>query len=98
MKKNLLLRLCLMMVLALSIYSCASDDLLVSSSDSSQNISSARYSSKSPWAEDQIYITKVQQVFLKHSNLPRFNETYGELNWDYAMSFGQFGERYALVP
>lgn len=46
----------------------------------------------------KIYITKVQQVFLKHSNFPRFNETYGELNWDYAMSFGQFGERYALVP
>jgi hypothetical protein len=99
MKTKIISWLSCMAVLAFLLHSCRHDEL-TNPENSSQNGSSlaAKYASKSPWKEDEVYIGKVQQVFLKHANLPRVNETYGELHWEYAMSFGQFGERYALVP
>jgi hypothetical protein len=99
MKKKIISWLSYMTVLVFLLQSCRHDEL-TNPENSSPNGSSlaAKYASKSPWKEDEVYISKVQQVFLKHANLPRVNETYGEPHWEYAMSFGQFGERYALVP
>mgnify|MGYP003582946260 CR=1 FL=1 len=83
-----------MTILVLSLYSCIHDDMLQNTTE----YSSKEYISKSPWNEDEVYIKKVQQVFLKHANLQYFNNRYGEAYWDYSMSFGQFGERFALIP
>lgn len=98
-RKQHLTRLLLVIMTILCTGSCIRDDL--ASEDQSQMISknmSSKFTSRSFWKEDNVYINKVQQVFLKVANLDRVRSTYGELNWDYAMSFGQFGENYLLVP
>jgi len=82
------------------LWSCRSEDFFQEEnpSGSSTKLSSAKYASKSLWKEDVVYIEKVQQVFLKIANMEHVRANYGELNWDYAMSFGNFNETYALVP
>lgn len=101
MKRKIILSLSFLTVFLTLLWSCHSEDF-IQPEDASQlfakNATSAKFVSRSLWKEDVLYIGKVQQVFLKHANLERFNATYGELNWDYAMSYGQFGEKYALVP
>ncbi|KPE49715.1 hypothetical protein [Chryseobacterium indologenes] len=84
-----------------SLCSCIREDLLQPDKTkgiSSQDVTAAKYASKSLWQEDDVYIGKVQQIFLKAANLEKVKETYGELYWNYSMSFGQFGEKYLLVP
>ncbi len=101
MKKNVILRLCLLMAVALSLSSCVRDEILSSgknSKPSTENLTAAKFGSKSFWKEDEKYISKVQQVFLKHANMQHVQERYGELYWDYAMTFGQFNETYLIVP
>lgn len=101
MKRKIILSLSFLTVFLTLLWSCHSEDF-IQPEDASQlfakNASSAKFVSRSLWKEDVLYIGKVQQVFLKHANLERFSTNYGELNWDYAMSYGQFGEKYALVP
>lgn len=99
MKKKIISCLSFMAAFVFLLQSCIRDEF-TNSENPSQNASlvASKYVSKSPWKEDEVYINKAQQVFLKYANLPRVNETYGELHWEYAMSFGQFGEYYALVP
>ncbi len=50
---------------------------------------SKNFLSKSLWKEDDLYIGKVQQVFLKVANIEYIRNNYGELYWDYTMTFGQ---------
>ena len=98
-RKMHLTRLLLVIITVLCTGSCVRDDLAAESQSqiTSKNMS-AKFASRSFWKEDEIYINKVQQVFLKVANLDRVRSTYGELNWDYAMSFGNFNETYALIP
>jgi hypothetical protein len=98
-RKMHLTRMLLVIVTLLSMISCVRDDL-AAESQSQQNSKnmSAKFASRSFWKEDNVYINKVQQVFLKVANLEHVRTRYGELNWDYAMSFGNFNETYALVP
>jgi len=89
----------LVIVTLLSMSSCVRDDLTAESqSEKNSKNMSAKFASRSFWKEDNIYINKVQQVFLKVANLEHVRTQYGELNWDYAMTFGNFNETYALVP
>ncbi|KPE51311.1 hypothetical protein [Chryseobacterium indologenes] len=98
-KKLNIKQLLLVLLAVFSIYSCFHEDLSQQENPKeTASVSSAKYASRSLWKEDDVYIKKVQQVFLKHANLERFNTTFGELYWNYAMSFGQFGEKYLLVP
>jgi hypothetical protein len=92
-------RILLVIVTLLSMSSCVRDDLAAESQSqkNSKNMS-AKFASRSLWKEDNVYINKVQQVFLKVANLEHVRTRYGELNWDYAMTFGNFNEAYALVP
>ncbi|MEI3791886.1 MULTISPECIES: hypothetical protein [unclassified Chryseobacterium] len=80
--------------------SCHSEELLPqeSLSGSTESLSSAKFVSRSLWKEDEVYIGKVKQVFLKIANLEHVKAQYGELNWNYAMSFGNFNETYVIVP
>lgn len=100
MRKKIILRLLLLTAFMALLWSCRSEDLLheENPSGSSSSLSSAKYASRSLWKEDGVYINKVQQVFLKIANMEHVRARYGELNWDYAMSFGNFNETYALVP
>lgn len=56
------------------------------------------YASKSPWKEDQVYIKNVKSVFEKYANQGYFENKYGQVYWDYAMSFGKFDESFLVVP
>lgn len=98
-RKQHFIKLLLVIITILSTGSCVHDDLV--SGSQSQMVSknmSAKFASRSFWKEDNVYINKVQQVFLKVANLEHVRARYGELNWDYAMTFGNFNETYALVP
>ncbi|MDR4950863.1 hypothetical protein REB14_01540 [Chryseobacterium sp. ES2] len=98
-RKMRVTRIFLVIVTLFSMNSCIRDDLAVESQSqqNSKNMS-AKFASRSFWKEDNVYISKVQQIFLKVANLEHVRTRYGELNWDYAMTFGNFNETYALVP
>jgi len=101
MRKKIIFKLFLLTALMTLLWSCRSEDLLQQerpSGLSTESLISSRYASRSLWKEDGVYINKVQQVFLKIANLEHVRAKYGELNWDYAMSFGNFNETYVIVP
>lgn len=101
MKKTLIFRLLLMAIFSISLFSCINEEFTAENSNtslSSKITSRDSYKKASPWKEDEIFITKTQEVFLKIANPKYVQSKYGELYWNYAMSFGQFGENYLLVP
>lgn len=94
MKKNLLLRLCLMMSLVLALYSCVHDEVY----SASDPVSSEEYINKSLWKEDEKYIKNVKEVFEKYADKQYYNNTYGEVYWNYALTMGTFDETFLEVP
>ncbi len=97
--KKTIFQLCFLLAILSTLWCCRNEEF--STEDSSQQRSynsSARFASKSFWKEDEVYINKVQQVFMKVANMEHVKSRYGDLYWDYAMTFGQFGESYLLVP
>ncbi|MCL1650635.1 hypothetical protein M2T70_16865 [Elizabethkingia anophelis] len=95
MKRNLLVRsfygLLLILLVSVVIVSCIHDEReAVSSNNSiniSQDITTKAYTKLSPWSEDVDFIQKVQKVFLKNAKLDYFRDKYGDIYWDYALSF-----------
>ncbi|WP_131829023.1 hypothetical protein [Elizabethkingia ursingii] len=95
MKRNLLVRsfygLILILLVSVVIVSCIHDEPeAVSSNNSiniSQDITTKAYTKLSPWSEDVDFIQKVQKVFLKNARLDYFRDKYGDIYWDYALSF-----------
>lgn len=99
MMKKTIFRLCFLLTILSTLWCCRNEEF--STEDSSRQRSynsSARFASKSFWKEDEVYIHKVQQVFMKVANMEHVKNRYGDMYWDYAMTFGQFGESYLLVP
>lgn len=99
MMKKTIFGLCFLLAILSTLWCCRNEEF--STEDSSQQRSynsSARFASKSFWKEDEVYINKVQQVFMKVANMEHVKSRYDDLYWDYAMTFGQFGESYLLVP
>lgn len=97
MKKNRLLRFCVITTVMLSFHSCVSEDF-ASQENPSEILSAARFSSKSLWEEDEKYISKVKEVYLKNADENYIRETYGIIFWDYATTMDQFEESYLIVP
>ncbi len=97
MKNKFMLRLCLMMTVMLSLYSCISDDF-TPQENPSETLNSARFSSKSLWEEDEKYISKVKEVYGKNADENYIQQTYGTIFWDYATTMDQFDESYLMVP
>ncbi|MEI3791593.1 MULTISPECIES: hypothetical protein [unclassified Chryseobacterium] len=99
MRKKIILRLLLLTAFMSLLWSCRSEDFLPQETPAGSSAqTSAKYASRSFWKEDEVYINKVQQVFLKIANPEHVRSKYGDLHWDYAMSFGNFNETYLLVP
>ncbi|KYH07591.1 hypothetical protein A1704_02655 [Chryseobacterium cucumeris] len=97
--KKTIFRLFFLFTILSTLWCCRNEEF--STEDSAQQdsySSSTRFASKSFWKEDEVYIHKVLQVFMKVANAEHVKSRYGELYWDYAMTFGQFGEKYLLVP
>lgn len=97
--KKTIFRLSFLLTILSTLWCCRNEEF--STEDSSRQRSynsSARFASKSFWKEDEVYIHKVQQVFMKVANMEHVKSRYGDLYWDYAMTFGQFGESYLLAP
>jgi hypothetical protein len=97
--KKTIFRLFFLFAILSTLWCCRNEEF--SAGDPAQESfyrSSTRFASKSFWKEDEVYIHKVQQVFMKVANAEHVKSRYGELYWDYAMTFGQFGEKYLLVP
>lgn len=103
MKKIYIIEVFLITFFLAILWSCHNEDLQTDNSTVSKPNDvfydmSKNFLSKSLWKEDDLYIGKVQQVFLKVANIEYIRNNYGELYWDYTMTFGQFGETYLLVP
>ncbi|WP_297984691.1 hypothetical protein [uncultured Chryseobacterium sp.] len=54
--------------------------------------------SKSLWKEDMVYIKNVKKVFEVNFNEDKFYQDFGEVAWNYAMTFGNFDESFLRVP
>ncbi|MET3538249.1 hypothetical protein [Chryseobacterium limigenitum] len=94
MKNKSIIRLLLLAVTSIFLYSCMNEDLYSSSEKEKQEIQS-----KSLWKEDMIFITNVKEIFLKNASLENFKTNHGGLpQWEYAMTFGDFDESYLMVP
>jgi len=84
-------RLCLMMAILLSFYSCIHDDL-----NSSSDLTSKEYTNKSLWKEDETYIKNVMKVYFENES--EIKKTTGIPYWDYATTVGSFDESFLMVP
>ncbi|QQQ30016.1 hypothetical protein [Chryseobacterium indoltheticum] len=91
MKKNLLLRLCLMMTVVLSLYSCIHDEVY-----SSADQSSTEYINKSLWEQDEKYIKNVMAVYAENED--EIKKVSGTPYWNYATTVESFDESFVAVP
>lgn len=91
MKKNLVLRLCLMMTVVLSLYSCIHDEVYSSAAPSS-----TEYINKSLWEQDEKYIKNVMAVYAENED--EIKKVGGTPYWNYATTVGSFDESFVAVP
>ncbi|MFY1047271.1 hypothetical protein [Chryseobacterium sp. GP-SGM7] len=91
MKKNLFLRLCLILMVTLSLYSCIHDEI-ISSSDSA----STEYVNKSLWKQDEKYIKNVMKVYAE--NEAEIKKVNGIPYWNFATTVDSFDESYVAIP
>ena len=91
MMKNLFLRLCLMMAVVLSLYSCIHDEIY-----SSSDPSSTEYTNKSLWKQDEKYITNVMKVYAE--NEAEIKKVNGIPYWNYATTVDSFDESFVAIP
>lgn len=91
MKKNVYY-LGLLLLIFFSFFSCRNEEFYNSIQQTSD------YTSKSPWKEDEVYIKNVKLIFEKYADLGYFENKYGQVYWNYAMSFGKFDETFLIVP
>jgi hypothetical protein len=91
MREKFILRLFLLIVFSVLLYSCVHDEI-----NSSTDPSSKEYHSKSLWKEDEVYIKNVMQVYFEHEN--DITKGNGIPLWDYAMTMGYANESFLLVP
>lgn len=95
MKKKLMIRVLLLSVISIFIYSCMHEDL---TSDSDPDLYSKEYTNKSLWKEDEKYIENVKKVFDQYADKNYFFGKYGNVLWDYALTMGTFDESFLKVP
>lgn len=101
MKKNLSLISFLIVVCLLSIInSCREDSetLQKKSVYSEIEISSKKYQKKTPFKEDTILIKIAQETFVKHADISYFEDKYGKLYWDYAISLENNEHHSIIIP
>ncbi|MFY1044990.1 hypothetical protein [Chryseobacterium sp. GP-SGM7] len=91
MKKNLFLRLCLIIMTTLSLHSCIHDEI-ISSSDST----STEYTNKSLWKQDEKYIKNVMKVYAE--NEADIKKVNGIPYWNFATTVDSFDESFVAVP
>lgn len=92
MKKKINLKLLLLVVFSILLYSCIHDDL----NFSAENSISKEYNSKSVWKEDETYIKNVMKVY--QENETEIKKVNGTPLWDYAMTIGHTDESFLIVP
>ncbi|MFY1046838.1 hypothetical protein [Chryseobacterium sp. GP-SGM7] len=91
MEKKSFLRLCLILMAALSLYSCIHDEI-ISSSDST----STEYVNKSLWKQDEKYIKNVMKVYAE--NEAEIKKVNGIPYWNFATTVDSFDESYVAIP
>lgn len=91
MKKNLLLRLCLMISAILALSSCVHDEVY-----SSADTVSKEYINKTLWKQDEKYIKNIMTVYLE--NEKDIRKSNGVPFWDYATTVNTFDESFLMVP
>ncbi|WNI37199.1 hypothetical protein [Chryseobacterium sp. SG20098] len=95
MKKNLIFRLFQLMILSTLLHACMHEETLASYDPASN---SKEYTNKSLWKEDEKYIKNVKAVFDEYADKSYFTANFGAVNWDYALTMGNFDESYLEAP
>ncbi|WP_087094014.1 hypothetical protein [Elizabethkingia anophelis] len=76
------------LIICLFIIGCVRDERdPVSSANIPNDVTTTAYVKRSPWNENEAFIKYVQSSFLKNINLKEFQNKYGEVYWDYVISF-----------
>jgi hypothetical protein len=91
MKKKLLLRLCLILMVTLSLYSCIHEEII-----SSTDPASTEYTNKSLWKQDEKYIKNVMKVYAEHET--EIKKANGIPYWNFATTVDSFDESFVAVP
>ena len=91
MRKKLMLRLCLILTVMLSLYSCIHDEIY-----SSSDPSSTEYTNKSLWKQDEKYITNVMKVYAE--NEAEIKKVNGIPYWNFATTVDSFDESFVAIP
>lgn len=91
MRKKSILRLFLLIVFSISLYSCVHDEIA-----SSTDPSSKEYTNKSLWKEDEKYIKNVMKVYDEHE--ADIKKIGGTPYWDYASTMETYDESYVAIP
>ncbi|MDR2237986.1 MAG: hypothetical protein LBE92_17830 [Chryseobacterium sp.] len=94
--KKITIRFLFFLVTGLFLHSCQTEDDVTNSPQ--HELQSKNYVSKSLWKEDEVFIKNVKQIFEKNLNKSYFIHKYGEVYWNYAMSFDHFDESFLQAP
>ncbi|MDC8105496.1 hypothetical protein MTQ00_13215 [Chryseobacterium sp. B21-037] len=91
MENKIILKLLLLVVFSISLYSCIHDEVTSASDPSSKE-----YTNKSLWKEDEKYIKNVMKVY--QENESEIKKGNGTPLWDYATTMDSFDESFLMVP
>lgn len=80
----------------LFLFSCRSEDEVTTFQK--QELLTKEYVNKSFWKEDEIFIKNVQKIFNENLDNSYFSNKYGNVYWNYAMTFDKFDESFLEVP
>ncbi|AKK72385.1 hypothetical protein OK18_06825 [Chryseobacterium gallinarum] len=86
MKKHLRLKMLLLAVISLFLYSCMHDE---TTAESEASYLTKEYTSKSLWKEDEKYIKNVKKIFEANADPEYFKNKHGEVAWNYALTTGE---------
>jgi hypothetical protein len=91
MTMKIVLRLCLIIAVMLSFYSCVHEEIY-----SASNPASKEYINKSLWKEDETYIKNVMKVYSENES--KIKKGSGTPFWSYATTINTFNESFVAVP
>ncbi|UZT96001.1 hypothetical protein ODZ84_12195 [Chryseobacterium fluminis] len=91
MREKIIFWLSFAIIFSLFLHSCVHDEI-----SSSANPSNYKYSSKTLWKEDEVYIKNIIKIYQEHET--EIKKTNGHPFWDYATTLESYDESFLMVP
>lgn len=81
----------------LALISCRTEETILTQNTLTP-IQNKKYSNKSLWKEDEVFIKNVIKIYEKNADENKMQARYGKIYWDYATSLNTFDESYLIAP